>query len=89
MYMRIWIKEILDNRLIKDIVITNNENDTRTHKVFKALEEACQTFDLGQPIWLDSNVTDFQIHAKTRFRKDSFIEEIPFDYLEFQVIEED
>jgi len=87
--MRIWIKEILDNRLIKDIVITNDENDTRTHKVFKALEEACQAFDLGQPIWLDSNVSDFQIHAKTRFRKDSFIEEIPFDYLEFQVIEED
>ena len=87
--MRIWIKEFLDNRLVKDIVITNEENDTRTHKVFKALEEACHAFDLGQPIWLDTNITDFQIHAKTRFTKDSFIEEIPFDFLEFQVIEED
>lgn len=87
--MRIWIKEILDNRLIKDIVITNEEKDTRTHKVFKALEEACHAFDLGQPIWLDSNILDFQAHAKTRFTKDSFIEEIPFDFLEFQVIEED
>lgn len=87
--MRIWIKEILDNRLVKDIVITNEENDTRTHKVFKAMEDACHAFDLGQPIWLDSNIADFQMHAKTRFRKDSFIEEIPFDYLEFQVIEED
>lgn len=87
--MRIWIKEILDNRLIKDIVITNDEADTRTHKVFKALEEACHAFDLGQPIWLDSNISDFQTHAKTRFTKDSFIEEIPFDFLEFQVIEED
>ena len=87
--MRIWIKEISDNRLIKDIVITNEEDDTRTHKVFKALEEACHAFDLGQPIWLNSNITDFQIHAKTRFTKDSFIEEIPFDYLEFHVIEED
>lgn len=87
--MRIWIKEISDNRLIKDIVITNEEDDTRTHKVFKALEEACHAFDLGQPIWLDSNITDFQIHAKTRFTKDSFIEEIPFDFLEFHVIEED
>ena len=87
--MRIWIKEFLDNRLVKDIVITNEENDTRTHKVFKALEEACHAFDLGQPIWLDTNITDFQIHAKTRFTKDSFIEEIPFDFLEFKVIEED
>lgn len=87
--MRIWIKEILDNRLVKDMVVTDNSDDTRTHKVFQALDEACHAFDLGKPIWLDSNITDFQVHAKTRFTKDSFIEEIPFDYLEFQVIEED
>jgi hypothetical protein len=87
--MRIWAKQILDNLLLKDIVITNNHDDTRTHKVFQALDEVCLAFDLGKPIWLDSNVNDFQMHAKTRFTKDSFIEEIPFDYLEFQVIEED
>lgn len=87
--MRIWVKEILDNRLVKDMVVTDNSDDTRTHKVFQALDEVCHAFDLGKPIWLDSNITDFQIHAKTRFTKDSFIEEIPFDYLEFQVIEED
>lgn len=87
--MRIWVKEILDNRLVKDMVVTDNSDETRTHKVFQALDEVCHAFDLGKPIWLDSNITDFQIHAKTRFTKDSFIEEIPFDYLEFQVIEED
>lgn len=87
--MRIWAKEILDNRLVKDIVITDNSDDTRTHKVFHALEEICQVFDLGKPIWLDSTISDFQIHSKTRFTKDCFIEEIDFDYLEFQVIEED
>lgn len=87
--MRIWAKEILDNRLVKDIVITDNSEETRTHKVFQALDEVCHAFDLGKPIWLDSNITDFQVHAKTRFTKDSFIEEIPFDYLEFHVIEED
>lgn len=87
--MRIWAKEILDNHLIKDMVVENNTEDTRTHKVFQALDEVCHAFDLGKPIWLDSNVNDFQIHAKTRFTQDSFIEEIPFDYLEFQVIEED
>lgn len=87
--MRIWAKEILDNRLVKDMVVTDNSDETRTHKVFQALDEVCHAFDLGKPIWLDSNITDFQIHAKTRFTKDNFIEEISFDYLEFQVIEED
>lgn len=87
--MRIWAKEFADNRMIQDIVITNNENDTRTHKVFKALEEVCRVFDLGTPIWLDSNIADFKRHSKTRFTQDSFMEEIPFDFLEFHVIEED
>ena len=35
------------------------------------------------------NINDFRRHAKTRFRQDSFVEEIDFDYLEIQVIEED
>lgn len=87
--MRIWAKEFADNRMIQDIVITNNENDTRTHKVFKALEEVCRIFDLSTPIWLDSNIADFKRHSKTRFTQDSFMEEISFDYLEFHVIEED
>lgn len=87
--MRIWAKIIKDNRLIKDTIIENYEADTRTHKVFRALEDICHEFDLGQPIWLDANIKDFQIHAKTRFTKDSFIETIDFDYLEFHIIEED
>lgn len=87
--MRIWAKEFADNRMLKDIVITNNEDDTRTHKVFHALDEVCRVFDLSTPIWLDSNITDFKRHSKTRFTQDSFMEEIPFDYLEFHVIEED
>ena len=56
--------------------------------VFQAVEEICQEFDLSQPIWLDSNIKEFQRHARTRFRKDSFIEAIEFDYLEIHVIEE-
>jgi len=87
--MRIWAKEFADNRMLKDTVITDNSDDTRTHKIFRALDEVCREFDLSTPIWLDSTVADFQRHAKTRFTQDCFIEEIPFDYLEFQVIEED
>lgn len=53
------------------------------------LQEICYDFDLENPIWLDSNVMDFKRHSRTRFRQDSFIEHIEFDYLEIQVIEED
>lgn len=87
--MRIWAKLFENNHMLKDTVIENNDPDTRTHKVFRSLEEACHHFDLGQPIWLDKNINEFKRHAKTRFYQDSFIEAIDFDYLEFHVIEED
>ena len=74
---------------MRDITIENYEDDTRTHKVFKSLEDACIELDLGKPIWLDSNVKEFKKHGKTRFTKDNFVEEIEFDFLEMHVIEED
>lgn len=86
---RLWAKIFKDNHLLKDAVICNDADDTRTHKVFHAIEEVCYQFDLGKPIWLDSTVADFKRHSKTRFTSDNFIEAIDFDYLEIQVIEED
>lgn len=86
---RLWAKEFKDNRMIKDTVIEDLSDDTRTHKVFHAIDEVCYQFDLGKPIWLDSTVQDFKRHDKTRFTKDNFIESIDFDYLEIHVIEED
>lgn len=86
---RMWAKEFKDNHMLRDTVICDDQNDTRTHKVFRALETVCNSFDLAKPIWLDSNIDEFKRHAKTRFYADSFIEEIPFDFLEIQIIEED
>lgn len=87
--MRIWAKIFKNTKLIKDTVIEDNSDDTRTHKVFRALDEVCYAFDLGKPIWLDATVREFQRHAKARFTQDNFIEHIDFDFLEFHVIEED
>ncbi|MDO5541470.1 MAG: hypothetical protein Q4F83_15625 [Eubacteriales bacterium] len=86
---RLWGKIWKDNHLVKDITVCESSPDTRTHKIFNALDNICLAFDLGKPIWLNSNIEDFQRHSKTRFGADSFVEEIDFDYLEIQVIEED
>jgi len=85
---RLWAKILIDNHLIKDMVVCNDTKDTRTQKVFLAIDEICLAFDLGKPIWLDSTVSDFKRHSKTRFYQDNFIETIDFDYLEIHVIEE-
>ncbi|MDY2819110.1 MAG: hypothetical protein SOT36_02820 [Hominisplanchenecus sp.] len=87
--MRIWGKIWKNNHMLRDTVIEDDRDDTRTHKIFHALDEICYAFDLGKPIWLDSTINEFKRHSKARFYQDNFIEEIPFDYLELQVIEED
>lgn len=86
---RLWVKLILDNHLLKDMVVCDDTADTRTHKVMNAIEKACYEMDLSKPIWLDNTVKDFQHHSKCRFTRDSFIEQIPFDYMEIQVIEDE
>ena len=87
--MRIWFKVMSDNHLLRDLTITDDSDDTRTHKIFHALDKACYELDLGRPIWLDANVTEFKRHAKTKFMQDSFVESIEFDFLDMHVIEED
>ena len=71
------------------VVCNDNVQMTRTHKIFAALDEICNEFDLSKPIWLDATVADFKKHDRTRFTQDNFIEAIDFDYLEIHVIEED
>ena len=74
--MRIWFKAFDDsNHLVNDIV--------------EAVTAACHKFDLSEPIWLESNIKEFKAHAKTRFYKDNFVDEIDFLFLEIHVIEED
>lgn len=85
---RLWGKEIKDNHLLRDTVICEDSDDTRTHKIFRALDQICYEFDLSKPIWLDTSITEFKKHAKTRFYQDNFVDEIDFDYLEIEIIEE-
>ncbi len=87
---RMWMKIFKENRLLQDTVITLDDPDmSRTANVCQAVADASLIFDLSQPIWLDTNIREFKRHNKTRFTQDNFVEEIPFDFLEIHVIEED
>ena len=86
--MKLWGKIWKDNHMVLDTVVEIEENDTRTHRIFHGLDEICARFDLERPIWLDHTIRDFKRRSRCRFDRDCFIEEVPFDYLEFQVLEE-
>ena len=86
---RLWARTFKDNHMLQDTCIADGSADTRTHKVFRALDEVCYQFDLSRPIWLDKTIADFKRLGKARFTQDNFVDGVDFDYLEIQVIEED
>ena len=87
--MKIWFKIWKDTRLLRDTTVEDLSDDTRTHKIMNALDQVCHEFDLMRPTWLHSTVREFKNHAKARFTKDAFVEDIDFDFLEIEVLEED
>lgn len=87
---RIWGQIFKNRKVIQEhIVCIEDYTMTRTKKVYQALEEICYEFDLAKPVWLKANQEEFICHARTRFTQDNFIEQIDFDYLDFQIIEEE
>lgn len=76
---RVWARTFKSNKMLKSTTIELDiPNETRTHKVFMALEQVCEEFDLSNPIWLDTNINEFKRIARTRFYSDSFVETIDF-----------
>ena len=63
---RVWGRTFKSNKMLQSTTIELDIDDTRTHKIFKALEMICDEFDLSNPIWLESNIKEFKI-ARTRF----------------------
>lgn len=86
---RLWGKIIKDNHLLQDAVIENGDYSmSRTAMVLDAVDQLCYQFDLGHPVWLEKTVEEFKRRDRVRFTQDNFMEEISFDYLEIQVLEE-
>ena len=78
-----------DKRMVKDYVAEDSDySKDRKTMIFDTIREICHEFDLAKPIWLLPNIDEFAARGKVRFGADNFIEQIDFDYLEIQIIEE-
>ena len=87
---RLWANMIVSGKIVKNMTIENSDSSlNRTKKIFSAIDEVCYTYDLSKPIWLDKNINEFKKNSKTRFTKDNFVDDIDFDSLDIEVIEED
>lgn len=87
---RLWAKIMASGKMVKNMTIENSDSSlNRTKKIFNSIDEICYAYDLSKPIWLDKNIREFKKNSKTRFTKDNFVDEIEFDSMDIEVIEED
>ena len=54
---QMWGKLVENNHILQDLTVCIDDEDTRTHKVFRALDEICDAWNLAKPIWLDTNIS--------------------------------
>ena len=81
---------MVSGKMVKNMIIENSDSSlNRTKKIFNSIDEICYAYDLSKPIWLDKNIREFNKNSRTRFTKDNFVDEIEFDSMDIEVIEED
>lgn len=85
---RLWGKIIKNNRIINDQVFKTDVLDLSLNdKIKQGLESICYNFDLQTPLWFNEHDKDFALFGKTRFTDHHFVEDLNFDYLEIEIIE--
>ena len=61
-----------NSKILKDTVICDETGNRRTQKVLTAWKRSAIPLTWKKPIWLESNLSDFKQHSKTRFYQDKF-----------------
>ena len=81
---RLWAKIIQKQRIERQATY-----DCRFDEVEEALTELCREFDIPRPIWLDKHFREYEAFQRTRFLPEHFMEEVPFQRLEIEYLEDD
>jgi len=85
---KLWAKKIKNNKIISSITVKNNEEISFLEKTDKCIKEICQKFDLSVPLWLEKQRTEFSEFKYITFYADDFIDDIDFDKLEIELIDD-
>lgn len=85
---KLWAKQIKDNKIITSLIVKNNEKISPSDKIDKCLKEICQKFDLSVPLWLEKHNNEFSQFKYVIFYPDDFIDDIDFDKLEIELIDD-
>lgn len=81
---RLWARIIQKHRILKQATAECAFDGTED-----ALTELCREFDIPRPLWLDKHRREYAEFRRTQFLPDHFMEDVPFQRLEIEFIEDD
>ena len=81
---RLWARIIRKHRIARQATAECAWEDAGS-----ALTEMCREFDIPSPLWLDKHDREFREFRRTHFLPEHFMEEVSFDRLEIEFLEDD
>ena len=80
----IWVRLMHKNHILRDAAVDCAHNEWQT-----ALDTACRQLDMPRPLILARHERDWEQFSQARFLKEHFVEDIPFDRMEVELIDPD
>lgn len=81
---RLWARIIIKHRIARQNTAPCAWGDAES-----ALTELCREFDIPCPIWLGKHERDFEEFRRTAFLPEHFMEDVPFDRLEIEYLDDE
>ena len=77
---RIWAKVLDEGHIVKQTTYSREEKFTYSH-FFRYLAEICDELDIPTPVLLKTHIFNYAKFNHTVFRKQDFMEPVPFEKL--------
>ena len=81
---RLWARIIKKHRIDRQAT-----TDCAWADAQDALTELCREFDIPMPLWLDKHEREFEEFRRTQFLPEHFMEDVTFQRLEIEFLEDD
>jgi len=79
--MRVWGKIKVEDSIKKDVTLEGSD-------ITSCIIKVCEHFDLTKPIIVGKHHSEIERFYRTIFYPDDFIEPVPFDTLEIEILKE-
>ena len=83
MAARLWARIIRHHRIAQQDIRSCEWGDER-----EVLREICRDFDVPAPMWFHKQEHEFEEFRRTAFLKENFMEDIAFEKLEIEFVDE-